>query len=92
MTVSWCEDVEAWLASAEGQNVPPQILEALQEHLPTLKQWAQLLTNRGIYWGDLSPSNIMMRGRTPLISDVGFGNISGAPSIERVKLPGDRDE
>lgn len=87
LTVNWCVETQQWLESDEAYDAPDVVIEDLQECLPILKKWAILLDDeRGIEWGDLALDNLMKRGNTTLISDVGFGSVRGAPSIPNVEI------
>lgn len=52
--------------------------------LEQLGVWADELSQRNILWKDLISDNVMHRGRTLVISDLGRCKVSGAPRIEKL--------
>jgi len=54
---------------------------AIERVLPTLEVWMKKLTERGIIWRDLHRGNILMRGRVPIISDLGLSFVPRSGAI-----------
>jgi len=46
--------------------------EEVESFLKTLRKWERALDARNIFWKDVKPSNVMMRGRELVISDLGY--------------------
>jgi len=57
---------------------------AIHRVLPTLEKWEKALAARGILWKDFHPGNVLMRGRVPIIADLGKTDIHGSPNIPKL--------
>jgi hypothetical protein len=47
-----------------------------EKYLDLLKEWAKALESRNIRWGDYKEENILNRGNTPVISDLGYSKVT----------------
>lgn len=59
----------------------PNWAQDIQRVYPILERWAELLTQRGIFWTDIHSGNIMNRGREQIICDFGRSYIKKSPFI-----------
>ena len=61
-----------------------KIIGITPEETEQYKIWAKALDARHIIWYDLQTANIMMRGHTKVISDLGASETMGGPKIPQV--------
>jgi len=73
---------EDWIERQERATGVTKETRFVQSLLPRLTIWSDKLSEeRGIACRDVSYTNIMMRGRTPIISDLGQSFLESYPSI-----------
>jgi len=80
MNEKWLEKVKDE-ALSEKWNFP-----AINEKLTQIEEWVDLFTDRGILLQDFHAGNIMARGRTEIVSDMGRSKIVGGPSIPEIQV------
>ena len=72
LDLAWCEATKSAMSAQPSYTYEP----VFSKYFPILEDWAKLLESHGIEWGDLSVNNIMKRGPTFLIADLGAGYVS----------------
>lgn len=85
LTKTWVQETKEAipdLAEAAGQA----FANTFRVYLWQLEKGQESLQQRGILWSDLTADNIMYRGRSLVISDVGRSRISRPPRIPKLEI------